>query len=150
MPYTPPRRPLRAMPAVGSVMTPCPQRVDVNDSLLFARALMQRHEVRHLPVMRGATVVGVLTDRDVKRALDPDLGLPPSDELFVDDICVADAYVVDLEEPLDRVLDHMASQHIGSALVAENGQLVGIFTATDACRAFCGFLRETVAADALP
>lgn len=149
MPHTPPRRPLRTMPAVGTVMTPCPQRVDVGDSLLFARALMQRHEVRHLPVMRGEAVVGVLTDRDVKRALDPDLGLPPSDELFVEDVCVGDAYVVDREEPLDRVLDHMASQHIGSALITENGHLVGIFTATDACRAFCGFLRETVVANSL-
>jgi hypothetical protein len=36
----------------------------------------------------------------------------------------------------------MAAEHIGSALVTKNGHLVGIFTATDACRVFCRHLRS--------
>ena len=65
------------IPSIGSVMTPFPCVVQVNDSVLAARALMVEHEVRHLPVKDGSTLVGVLTDRDLKRALDPSLGLPP-------------------------------------------------------------------------
>jgi acetoin utilization protein AcuB len=78
------------------------------------------------------TLLGVLTDRDMKRALDPSLGLPPKAELFVRDVFVPDVYVVDVGEPLDGVLDHLSSQHIGSALVTKHGRLVGIFTLTDA------------------
>ncbi len=52
-----------------------------------------------------------------------------------------ESYVVDAQTPLDEVLDHMASHRIGSALVTSNGELAGIFTATDACRAFAEFLR---------
>jgi CBS domain-containing protein len=132
------------MPAVRSVMTPRPHCVGIDDSLLLARALMVRLGVRHLPVKEGEALVGVLTDRDLKRALDPDLALPPKDELFVRDVMVP-AYVVDAGEPLDVVLDHMASDHIGSALVTEHGQLSGIFTATDACRVLCQLLRSTAA-----
>ena len=36
----------------------------------------------------------------------------------------------------DRVLLHMADEHIGCALVVKDGRLAGIFTTTDACRVF--------------
>ena len=130
------------IPSIGSVMTPFPCVVQVNDSVLAARALMVEHEVRHLPVKDGSTLVGVLTDRDLKRALDPSLGLPPKEELFVRDVFVPDAYIVDVGEPLDSVLDHLSSQHIGSALVTKSGRLVGIFTLTDAARRFSRHLRS--------
>lgn len=139
---------LAAMPTVESVMTPCPHCVDADDSLLLARALMQRYEVRHLPVINAGTLVGVLTDRDIKRALDPDLGLPPLDELFVRDLFVPDAYIVEAAEPLDEVLAHLSTTHIGSALITRDGHLVGIFTVTDACRTFCQFLRASVSSAA--
>ena len=130
------------MPTTNSVMTPFPHVIGVDDSLRHARELMLLHRVRHLPVKEGNALVGVLTDRDLKRALDPDLGLPPKDELFVRDVFEPHAYVVDATEPLDNVLEHMATEHIGSALVTKHGRLVGIFTATDACRVFCRHLRS--------
>ena len=130
------------IPSIGSVMTPFPCVVQVSASVLAARGLMVEHDVRHLPVKDGSTLVGVLTDRDLKRALDPSLGLPPKEELFVRDVFVPDAYIVDVGEPLDHVLEHLSSQHIGSALVTKNGRLVGIFTLTDAARLFSRLLRS--------
>ena len=130
------------IPLVASVMTPFPYSIDVDDSLRRARALMVEHQIRHLPVLRGRALVGVLSDRDLKRALDPRLGLPPEDELFVRDVYVPDPYVVDPHTALDVVLDHMAGHHVGSALVTSHGRLAGIFTATDACRLYCDHLRK--------
>ena len=130
------------IPSIGSVMTPFPCVVQVNESVLAARALMVEHDVRHLPVKDGNTLLGVLTDRDLKRALDPSLGLPPQAELFVRDVFVPDAYVVDVGASLDSVLDHLSSQHIGSALVTKNERLVGIFTLTDAARLYGRHLRS--------
>lgn len=130
------------IPAIGAVMTPFPYVVQVDDSVLVARALMIEHDVRHLPVKDGNTLLGVLTDRDLKRALDPGVGLPPKEELFVRDVFVAHAYVVDVGESLDGVLNHLSSEHIGSALVTKSGRLVGIFTLTDAARLFCNHLRS--------
>jgi len=132
------------IPSIRSVMTPFPYFVAAGDSLLAARALMVEHEVRHLPVKEGDRLVGVLTDRDLKRALDPDLGLPPKDELFVRDVSVPDAYTVDTSEPLDGVLEEMANRHLGSVLVTSHGRLAGIFTSTDACRVLCDHLRALV------
>lgn len=129
------------IPPVKAVMTPFPAFVQADDSLLRARELMVDHGVRHLPVKEHHRLIGLITDRDLKRALDPDLGLPPKNELFVRDVYIPDPYIVDAGEPLDRVLEAMAAQHIGSALVTSHGHLAGIFTATDACRVLCEHLR---------
>ena len=125
---------------IGDVMTRGPWVVDDDAPLRQARSLMVDREVHHLSVTRRGTLVGVLSDRDVKRALDPELGLPPEDELFVRDVCVFDAYAVGPSEPLERVLRTMADRHIGSALVTEDDRVVGILTASDACRLFAEFL----------
>lgn len=130
------------IPSIGSVMTPFPYVVQVDESLRVAKALMVEHELRHLPVKDGNTLLGVLTDRDLKRALDPSLGLPAKEELFVRDAFVPDAYIVDVGEPLDGVLEQLSTQHIGSALVTKHGHLVGIFTLSDAARIFCRHLRS--------
>ena len=122
-------------------MTAFPYFIDIDASLRQARNMMVEHDIRHLPVKDRGSLVGVLTDRDLKRALDPGLGLPSKDELVVRDILVRDAYVVNLEERLDEVLLELARQHIGCALVTKEGRLAGIFTATDACRVFGEYLR---------
>lgn len=129
------------MPTVRSVMTTFPHVVEIRESLLRARVMMIEHDIRHLPVQDDGVLVGVLTDRDLNRALDPDLGLPPKEELLVEDVFVPEAYVVDGAEPLDRVLEQMAANRIGSALVTHRDKLVGILTATDACRLLCEQLR---------
>ena len=118
---------------VGAVMTALPRAVEVDTPLRAARELMRRRGIRHLPVWKGDAVVGLLTDRDLKRALDPDLGLPPVEELFVGDV---------EDTPLDQVVAEMADLHIGSVIVERDGDLVGIFTATDACRLLGEYLRH--------
>ena len=130
------------IPAIRSVMTTFPYFVEVDDSLVRARVLMVEHEIRHLPVEDNGELVGVLTDRDLKRALDPEMGLPPKRELFVSDVCEPEAYVVDVGERLDTVLEYMATHHIGSALVTKGKKLAGILTSTDACRLLCEYLRS--------
>jgi acetoin utilization protein AcuB len=131
------------LPAVGSVMTPAPYSIEIDAPVRMAQGLMAEYGIRHLPVIdENGELVGILADRDLKRSLDPSIGLPPKDELVVRDACVLDPYVVDPEEPLDGVLLEMSVRHVGSALVAEEGKLVGIFTTTDACRSFAEFLRS--------
>lgn len=127
--------------SVGDVMTRSPWVVDDDAPLRQARCLMVEHEIHHLPVVRRGTLVGMLSDRDVKRALDPDLGLPPEDELFVRDVCTFDTFSVPPAEPLERVLRAMAARHIGSTLVVDGDRVLGILTTSDACRLLADFLQ---------
>jgi len=124
------------IPSIMAVMTPFPWFIHIEDELERARQVMAEHGIRHLPVTREGELVGVLGDRDVA-LLESRSDVPPS----IRDACVLDAYVVDVTEPLDRVLSTMAERHLDATLVVRNHKLAGIFTASDACRAFAEFLR---------
>lgn len=133
---------IRGIPSIKSVMTPFPYAIDLDATLTQARQLMGEHGIRHLPVTSKRELVGIVTDRDI--ALLMNANVLDQDELAlkVRDVYVAEAYVVDLHEPLDNVLRTMAKRHIGSVLVTRKGRLAGVFTATDACRSFGEFLSE--------
>ncbi len=130
------------IPLLKTEMTPFPWWVDIDEPLLTARELMRRHKVRHLPVKENGKLVSIVTDRDFKFALDPDLGLPPRESMRVRDVCVYTAFIVDIDSRLEVVLDTMAERKIGSALVTREGNLVGIFTSPDACRVLARIIRE--------
>ena len=52
-------------PNVRSYMTPAPHTIGRGQSLTVARPLMHEHGIRHLPVLDGGTLVGLLSERDV-------------------------------------------------------------------------------------
>jgi acetoin utilization protein AcuB len=129
-------------PQILAYMTPFPYSVEADAPLGEAHAFMRERRIRHLPVTDRGQLAGVLTDRDIKLALGPDLGSPPERELAVRDVFQSESYVVDAATPLLTVAATMAERHVGSALVTRNDKLVGIFTTTDACRALARVLRE--------
>ena len=133
---------MKSIPSLKSAMTPFPYSVEHTAPLEEARALMDQHKVRHLPVTDGHELVGIITDRDMRSALSLPLSGEIVSTLTVEDVCVPNAYTVDLNEPIENVLLTMAEKHIGSALVTRKGRLAGVFTYVDACRCFGEYIRE--------
>jgi acetoin utilization protein AcuB len=129
------------MPLMAAVMSPFPWHIDHRASVSEARSMMEEHGVHHLPVMVDGYVDSVISDRDLKRASLP--GHSQSDtELQVGDLCPPRAYIADVGDPLDKILEVMAKTHIGSVIVTREGELAGIFTEVDTCRWFTRCLRE--------
>lgn len=126
---------MKQHPQVIAFMTPFPYSIDVDAPLEEAHQLMRRHGFRHLPVTLAGMIAGILTDRDIKLILGPDLGSPDESKLKVRDAFVEQPCVVPASAPVGKVAKMMAERHIGSAIVTKNDKLVGIFTVTDACRA---------------
>lgn len=133
---------MKRLLALRQVMTPFPYSIDVESPVDEAQRFMREHRIRHLPVMGQGELLGVVSDRDIKLALGPDFAYPNARELKVRDVFVPDSYVVELTTPLQDVLQHMAEHRLGSAVVTRGGKLAGVFTATDACRAFAEYLRD--------
>ena len=133
---------MKRISKIKKFMTPFPYSISGTAPLSEARDFLQLKKIRHLPVVDDGIPIGIVTDRDIKLVLGPDFAYPTPDELTVEQVMTQETYSVDLETRVDIVLDHMASNHIGSALVTRKGKLVGVFTATDACRAYCAHLRE--------
>jgi acetoin utilization protein AcuB len=130
------------IPTVAAVMTPFPWVIEVTESLARAREVMVRGHFRHLPVVENGALIGVVTDRDIHIAEELTADPEARARLRVIDAVMRDGYIVGIHEPVDVVLDEMASRHVGFALVVKDDRLAGIFTATDACRRFADFLRK--------
>lgn len=121
-------------PPISALMTRSPVTIDIHSNAREAQQLMGERRFRHLPVVQDGRPVGVLSDRDITLAIAAQQGLVRAEEVTVEDVCVLDAYEVAPDTPLDHVVATMAERHIGSVLVVDGKELVGIFTATDACR----------------
>ena len=125
------------MPLIKAVMTPFPHSIPRDARLEEAKRMMSLHKIRHLPVVEGQTLVGIVSERDLLHA-DQHAALPSR----VADICQPDVYVVELTERLDGVLDEMLERKIGSAVVVRGDRIVGIFTTVDACRYLQKILKD--------
>lgn len=121
------------IPSVGKFMTYDPMFIEASATIENAQKLMKQHHIRHLPVVDGGKVSGILSDRDVKLALGAVGGSP--ERLKVDDIAHRQVYKVPAATPIDQVCSQMASKQYGCAVIEENGRLVGIFTTVDALKA---------------
>jgi len=131
---------MNRIPPIKSVMTPFPYSIQQDQRLERALEMMAEQGIHHLVVKEGDELVGVITVRDVMLALDPALGGHP-EEARVKDIQVPEPYIVELTEPLDRVVLHLAQERGRCALVVKSGRLAGIFTIADACRSLGELLR---------
>ena len=96
-----------------------------------ALGMMREHHIRHLPVEDSGTLVGLISDRDIKLASSFD----HSTELTVEDVMTPDPYTIAPHTPVDDVVLNMAEHKYGCAIVKQsNGKVVGVFTATDGLR----------------
>lgn len=134
--------PYREPPRVSQYMTRIPYTIQADATLKTAMDRMAEYGVRHLPVTDKGRIVGMLSDRDLKLVHGLESITP--EELLVIDACHGPAYVVTPETPLHIVARKMARTHYGSAVVAEGGRLIGIFTTVDACRALAGLIEESI------
>lgn len=117
---------------IKSAMHPFPHTIGTRQTLDIALGIMREHNIRHLPVQESGVLKGVLSERDIDFALRVDKKEPQ--DILVDSCYSSEPYVVAETTPLAEVATHMAQEHIGCALVTENGSVIGIFTTVDACR----------------
>ena len=130
----------KSVPIVQKFMTYDPVSVDSTTPLTQAQTLMQKKDIRHLPVMEDNEVLGIISDRDIKYAL----SLIQSDpnKVQVKDICHTNLCTAEPSTPIDLVAKEMAEHHYGCTVVLQNNKLVGIFTTIDACRALAQVLEQ--------
>ena len=134
----------KSIPTVQKYMTTSPHTVGSDQTLAYAHKLLKELEVRHLPVLRGGDLVGMITERDLAlvetlRDVDPSVSL-------VEDAMSQGVYTVSPDAPIDEVVTEMASKKYGSAVVMQNRKVVGIFTTVDVCTAFAALLHGRLAA----
>lgn len=125
---------------VEAFTTPDPVMVPDSASIDAMFELMEKHGVRHLPIVHDGGVVGVVSDRDLRVARG--LSAERRNQVTARDIMATDPISVLADTPLDEVAFNMSERKIGSVLVyEESGGYLGIFTVTDALNALVEVMR---------
>jgi acetoin utilization protein AcuB len=112
-------------PRVDVLMTPRPIPIGPKEPVEVAATIMRTCHVRHLPVVVGGGLVGILSLRDVISA---------ADGARVSDIMAAPPQTIEPWQPLTVACERMLNKRFSCLPVVDGGALVGIFTATDALR----------------
>jgi acetoin utilization protein AcuB len=133
-------RPAMIKAPIKKFMTKSPYTVDSQFTLSDAHQLMEKHHIRHLPVVDRGRLVGVVTLGDL-------LMIERFHDVDPEVVCVEEAmmpvpYCVEPETPLEEVVTHMAEKKIGSTLVVHEGRVEGIFTALDGLRSVVSLLHR--------
>ena len=123
-------------------MTAFPFSIGAQASMEEARIMMKEHKVGHLPVKNQDHTLSIISLRELERVKLPGHTHTDFDELTVGDLCPVDTYVVDLYTSLIEVLEYMANSHVDCALITRHDKLAGIFTFSDACRAYADHLKD--------
>jgi acetoin utilization protein AcuB len=130
----------REFPTIRQYMTPTPHTIARSQSLSTARRLMREYDVRHLPVLEGGQIVGLLSERDLF-LVETLPGVNPTD-VRVEEAMVESVYTATPETPVAQVIETMIERKLGSAVIMENDKVAGVFTTVDALRALLEKLQE--------
>ncbi|WP_437650494.1 CBS domain-containing protein [Sorangium sp. So ce362] len=125
---------------IQDCMTRSPHSIGADQKVGLARTLMRGHRIRHLPVLRGGRLVGMLSERDIYwiETLKDQQG----DDLLVSEAMSPCPYAVSPDARLSEVVREMAERKYGSAVVLDGPQVVGVFTTTDALAVLAALLAE--------
>src|SRR5262245_55577141 len=118
--------------------------------LADVQRLMRDHHIRHVPVVSGKRLVGIITDRDVREASPSPATTLTRGEIAYQmattpiEQCMTKA-VVEIGPDMDMVQATrlLLQRHCGCLPVVDNGTLVGIITEMDCLRAFLDAVGET-------
>jgi acetoin utilization protein AcuB len=118
---------------VADCMTPAPLTIGRDQPLTRAHEVMRAHGIRHLPVLDGGKLVGIVSLRDlwfIETLKDVVVG-----SVAVEEAMTPDPVSVSPTTPVTEAARIMAEHRYGALLVTDGPHLVGVFTTIDALRA---------------
>lgn len=119
------------------------------DTLLDATMIFVRSSFRHLPVLRGKQLVGVVTERDVKQfapslltRISPDEYNQVMETTPISRVMTRNVATVNPDQSVFEAASALYAKRVGCLPVVENGELAGIITTTDMLRLLVRLLRD--------
>lgn len=135
---------------ISKSMTKAVVTIDEHADIAQAQALMDKHHIRHLPVVEEDNLlIGIVTDRDIRSAL-PSPHLPVLDkealnkrlqEIKIKDIMTKNPVSISPADTIQDALLLIQKIRVGALpVVDEHGRLKGIISVRDLLRAFTNVL----------
>ncbi len=124
---------------VSTIMTSNVIKLNVTDSLSKAEKLFKEHKIRHIPVMSGNKIIGMLSYTDLLRI---SFAETIDDEDQIIDVTVYEVFTIEQvmaknlicispDSTIKEAAEILANREFHALPVTENGNLIGILTTTD-------------------
>ncbi len=115
---------------------------DVNDSMQEAMNRLKKNNISMLPVMKNGKLVGIVTDRDLKRASASDANTLEVHELLflitkikVQEIMTENPVTIPFDFTVEEAAEVLLDKKIsGAPVVDEKGNVIGVITKNDLFR----------------
>ncbi len=125
--------------------------VELDESLRLAEDIMEMGRLRHLPVMKGGKLAGIVTQRDLFRSSLSNLLLHQESDIDIfeqsvnmKEIMSEKVLTVSPDTPLKEAAAIMLSKKIGCLpVVDEENRLMGLITETDILRCYALEIEES-------
>jgi CBS domain-containing membrane protein len=124
---------------VSSIMTKNVIKLNLSDDLTKAESLFKKHHIRHIPVVNGNVIVGMLSYTDLLRisfadAIDDDaeaVDVTVYNMFSVEQVMARNLVKVSPDDTIKKVAEILASKEFHALPVVQGDLLVGIVTTTD-------------------
>jgi acetoin utilization protein AcuB len=129
---------------VSEVMSQNPRTISATATVAQAWRALQEADIRHLPVVDGGALVGIISDRDLKSVIPSELeALERPAEMRalmsqpISNLMSSDVVSAREEDDLAEVVDSMIELRIGAVpvIAPDSDELVGIVSVIDVLRA---------------
>ena len=127
------------MTTVAKAMSTTLVTMSSASSLAEAASVMSQKRVGSVLILEGELLAGILTERDIVRAISHDIGAP-RDEIA--HWMSATPKTVSPESSLEEARDLMDRNHIRHLPVTEGGRLVGMLSMRDLIKVGAGSARD--------
>ena len=124
---------------VSTIMTKEVVKLNITDDLTKAERLFKQHKIRHIPVVNGNKVIGILSYTDLLRisfvdAVDDDAEIVDATvyNLFtVEQVMAKNLVTITPETTIKETAEILSKKEFHALPVCEGDLLVGIVTTTD-------------------
>jgi len=128
---------------ISHIMTKTVVTANENDELKTVVEQLRKHVIRHIPIVRGKEVVGIISRTDINRLTFGALfeGQEGADEAILDMLTISQVMTskpktVSSDTIIRDLAEIFVKEDFHALPVVDNGQLKGIVTTTDVVKYF--------------
>lgn len=125
--------------SVTTIMTKNVIKLNISDDLTKAEMLFKKHHIRHIPVVNGSKIIGMLSYTDLLRisfvdAVDDEADVVDAtvyNMFTVEQVMAKNLITISSETTIKEAAEILASKEFHALPVCEGDLLIGIVTTTD-------------------
>ncbi|CAL2085068.1 CBS domain-containing protein [Tenacibaculum sp. 190524A05c] len=130
---------MRKREPISKIMSDNVITLNSNDDLTTAEELFKTHQIRHIPIVQGQKVIGMLSHTDLMRVsyaetveeFETEVDVVLNSVFTIEQVMTKNVVTIEKNNTIREVAEILAAREFHALPVVEEGELIGIVTTTD-------------------